>query len=215
MTGRDGRAYPVAGSLLTEKPSRGWRVKFNLKGHQMSFTGNSPREVHDKVATTLTSNQIEFSELDLWLNLNIQWTGRVADQRKLLVKHSDLLDLASGNAEPPVVQAKQKSTGPAVWGRKGWGMLQQYLALDTYEPGRFLLLAAELANWVNPDLNPSTGCADCYRHYVLHLDKLRRKTHYTQKEAREWLFATMNDANRRRGVPVLTYERAAKENHWI
>lgn len=217
VVGRDGVRYQISKTLVPSgrKPTGGWRVSLLVNGQHIEADGPSGQAVHDEVVRLLQLNGLVFSDLDLWLNLNIQWIGR-ATEKYQVVRLSDLMTAASGSAVPPehAPTRARPQVGPAVWGRKGWGMLQMYLALDTYEFGTLLMLATELRKWLDPNLNPSTGCAECFIHFGAAIADLRNRPRYTQAEARDWLWRVMNGANTRKGVPELTFEQASTVNHW-
>lgn len=222
VTGTDGIKRRIDGPLveLRNRGHGGWKVKIPVKGHVQVVDGNTPQEVFKSASELLAANGVRVRAIDLWFNLNKQWIER-AVQKRQMVKIANLMEAAAQGGEAPQVPAKaRQNVPPAVWGNKGWGMLQQYLALDNYGYPVFLALATELGTWVDPDKNPSTGCADCYRHYSIALAKLQKTPRYSQREAREWLVESMNAVNRYRlergeaNVRIFTYEQAAKANHW-
>lgn len=217
VVGKDGVRYQINKSLIPagRKPTGGWKVSLLVNGQFVTADGGSAEAVHAEAARLLKLNGAVYSDLDLWLNLNIQWLQRLAEKFQV-VRERDLMSVASGSAVPPehAPTRSRPQVGPAVWGRKGWGMLQMYLALDTYEFGVLMMLATELRKWLDPNLNPTTGCAECFIHFGAALADLRNKPRYTQAEAREWLWRVMNGANVRKGVAEMSFEDAAKANHW-
>lgn len=217
VVGKDGVRYPITRTLVPagRKPVGGWKVSMVVNGQLIEADGASGEAVHAEAVRLFQLNGLTFSDLDLWLNLNIQWLTRAVEKYQV-VRLSDLMTAASGAAVPPehAPTRARPQVGPAVWGRKGWGMLQMYLALDVYEFGTFLMLATELRKWLDPNLNPTTGCAECFIHFGAGIADLRNRPRYTQAEAREWLWRVMNGANVRKGVRELTYEEAATANYW-
>lgn len=215
VVGKDGKRYSIEGSLIPtgRRPSGGYRFQLTIAGHTASSPASTAREAFAEASRLLSTNGVEVSARDLWLNLNIQWLQRL-DEKYHVVRLADLLEVASGNDPSPAPHKNRANVGPKTWGSKGWGMLQMYLAQDVYEYGTFVGLATELSKWVNPEVNPSIGCADCYIHFTGALDRLRRKALYTQVEARKWLVDTMNAVNKQNGKPVWSFENAAKANHW-
>ncbi len=220
VTGRDGVKRSVNQPLVENANlgRGGWTALITVNGHVKTVTGESGYHVFKAASDLLKVNGISFKDLDLWFNLNIQWVSRAVTRRQV-VRLEDLMEIATGNPAPVMASKHRKSVGPAVWGRKGWGMLQMYLAQDIYEYGAFLRLATELATWVNPDVNPSLGCADCFRHYSMALVNLRQRPLHEQDAARRWLHGLMNQVNARKsqeGVPtkLLTFEEASTLNHW-
>jgi hypothetical protein len=217
VVGRDGVRHSIAKPLIPagRKPTGGWKVNLLVNGQSIEADGPTGEAVHAEAVRLLQLNGITYSDLDLWLNLNLQWVRRAVEKYQV-VRESDLMTAASGSAVAPehAPTRARPQVGPAVWGRKGWGMLQMYLALDTYEFGTLLMLATELRKWLDPNVNPTTGCAECFIHFGAALADLRNRPRYTQAEAREWLWRVMNGANSRKGVPEMTFEQAALANHW-
>jgi hypothetical protein len=217
VVGRDGVRYSISRPLVPagRKPVGGWKISMLVNGQFIQADGVTGEAVHEEVVRLLQLNNLTFSSLDLWLNLNIQWITR-ATEKYQVVRLSDIMTAASGSAVPPehAPTRSRPQVGPAVWGRKGWGMLQMYLALDTYEFGVLLMLATELRKWLDPNLNPTTGCAECFIHFGAAIADLRNRPRYTQAEAREWLWTVMNGANTRKGVAEMTFEEASLVNHW-
>jgi hypothetical protein len=217
VVGKDGRSHPVAQNHISPKvrPLSGWSAAFIINGQDIRIEGKTPQETYSSALEQLRLNGVEVTAENLWLNLNIQWMGRINDKHQI-VRLSDLLHIsqAGGSATHAPTRAR-KPVSPDVWGSKGWAMLQQYLAQDTYEYGRFLMLATELARWVDPSVNPTLGCADCFRHYTMALNVLRTNPLHTQDEARKWLFNLLNNVNVRKGTTPLTYAEAAERNFWL
>lgn len=214
VTGLDGVRVSIAQPLAELREMRGgWGVKLPVRGHYQDIGGDNPHLVFGKAKRVLQTNNVVVSDLDLWFNLNIQWKER-GILRKQTITLENLLAVAEGNAPPKRESAKTDNTGPAVWGPKGWAMLQMYLAQDVYEYGRFLQLATELLSWVNPDINPSIGCADCFRHFSLAVAELRNNPLHVQVDARVWLHRHMNLVRQRNGKSLMKYADAVKVNFW-
>lgn len=214
----DRQNRPISiGKLLLDQasPPHGmWRASIPVKGHFENVNGGDPYATFRQAKELMALNGVDVSDLDLWLNLNIQWLERSKKPQRHAVTLEALLTAASGNPAPVVAHVSRQNIGPKNWGRKGWGMLQMYLAQDVYEWNSFYRLAVELSNWVNPNLNPSIGCSTCYQHYMVALTRLRAEPLHEQQKARKWLVDTMNAVNRENGKPVLSYEDAAKINFW-
>lgn len=217
VTGKDGRAHAINQVLVKRPhtPQGGWKVNLTMNGQEVVVPGGSGQEVFAEAKRLFALNDVPVRDLDLWLTLNIMWIGRVPEKYHV-VRVSDLMTAAvsAGNDLAAKPTSHREYLGPAVWGAKGWGMLQQYLALDTYSYGTFLNFATELAKWIDPALNPSRGCSDCFIHYTTALARLRITPLHRQDEARRWLWQTMNGSNSRRGVPIISFEEASKRNYW-
>lgn len=95
--GRDGKHYAIKSCLIPamQQPKGGWGVVFYVKGQKHEINGK-PREIFLKVKQLFDLNEILYSDLEIWLNLNIQWTER-AVERYQKVRHSDLLKIAIPN----------------------------------------------------------------------------------------------------------------------
>lgn len=215
VTGRDGIKRRIDGPLveMRNRGRGGWRVSIPVKGHVHAIDGQSPQEVFRQASALLKTNGLVIRDIDLWFNLNKQWIERSIAKRQP-VTMANLMDAAVGNNTPASHAKGRQNVPPAVWGRKGWGMLQQYLAKDAYDYQVFLMLATELSTWVDPDVSPATGCSECFQHYSIVLAKLRKTPLYSQREAREWLVDAMNRVNKLKGARQFTYEKAAQENYW-
>lgn len=215
VRGKDGVARSVSQPLVDKlnRPRGGWKALLTIHGQTQLVQEEDPKLVFSKAKELLSLNSIGFTERDLWLNLNIQWIER-ANEAKQKVRLSDIMAITVGAPAQQVAMKNRENIPPAIWGRKGWGFLQQYLAQDTYDYGEFLQVAVLLHKMVNPTINPSCGCADCYVHFTKHLHQLRQVPQYTQRGAQEWLVAAMNAVNAKKGTPELTFEQAAKLNHW-
>ena len=55
-----------------------------------------PRDVYTDVAELLTVNEIPFIDVDLWLNLNLEWVSR-AVMRYQKITTEDLMKVAISN----------------------------------------------------------------------------------------------------------------------
>ena len=220
VTGKDGKAYalnqPLNGNAV--QPSGGWKADIEVHGVPRTVTGRSGVAVFREAKRLLELNGAAFRELDLWLNLNIQWVQRVSDKHQVVTLSSLLSIAAEGEHIDPKLPPKplhsKRQVPPKIWGAKGWGMLQAYLSQDIYEWPRFLVLAQELSVWVNPTVNPSIGCGECFIHYTQELEKLKASPAFEQDDARRWLVNTMNLVNARKGVTPMSYEKAKSVNYW-
>lgn len=216
VTTASGQVYPLNQSLVGDlnRPKQGWHANFVIQGSTVQIQGDNPNIVFANARDALQLNNIPFTESGLWLNLNIQWLSRLGKGRPK-VSLDDILRVANGTAAELIPAAvHRRSYTPKQWGSKGWAMLQMYLAQDVYQYERFLLLADELSNWINPNKNPSIGCGECFKHYIPELTKLRGTPLHQQDQARMWLFNLMNSINVRNNKAVLTKEQAYQRNFW-
>jgi len=198
-----------------KRPRHGWGVRFTSKGFTTPIQGETARSVFARSKAHFDLNGIPYTDEDLWLNLGIQWLDRMPGKAVAHVPLETFLAnaVATAGEDIPTVTRKRSYT-PKQWGPKGWAMLQMYLAQDVYSYDTFLVLAAELAAWVNPAINPSIGCGECYQHFTGALTDLRSHPRHKQEEAREWLFNAMNSVHVRNQRQPWTKERAYKSNFW-
>jgi len=216
VTTASGQTYPLNQSLVGDmnRPKNGWMAQFVVLGSTVQVNGDNPNLVFAKAKEVFELNSVPFTESGIWLNLNIQWLSRLGNKRPK-VRLEELLKIANGTASELIPAAvHRRSYTPKEWGAKGWAMLQMYLAQDVYKFERFVLLADELSNWINPAVNPSIGCGDCYKHYMPALQNLKAKPLHQQEDARMWLFTLMNEINVRNQKPVLSKEQAYQRNFW-
>lgn len=195
------------------KPSAGWGVHIPVKGMNTPIMGESPFEVAQEAQRILTANQESFRIIDLWADLNIQWTQRVVSD-SALVPLQNLLDIVTPTPAPQREGSLELKHPPQEWGPLGWGMLIMYLASNNYSWDRFRLLVGQLLDWVNPSLNPSIGCSECFQHFSATVAELNASPIYDRKTARQWLVDTMNGVNVRKGESTLTLDQAHKIHPW-
>lgn len=98
VTGKDGRRYPIQTNLIPpmREPIGGWKVDFKIKGQSHTVAAVSARQVFTETKRLFDLNAVKHTALDLWFNLNLQWTSR-ALERYQKVRHRDLLALAVPN----------------------------------------------------------------------------------------------------------------------
>lgn len=196
------------------RPINGWGVKVRIRGIVREIQEGTAIQTFNAVRQAYAENDIHPKAVDIWLNLNYQWLSGIPEKHRP-VHLSVLLDGASeGESEQESIVPGIRHHHPGEWGALGWGMLQMYLAQDVYEFTKFKSLVVELHAWLDPALNPSIGCPECYRHFSSAVDSLHQNPLFTQAPARKWLVDFHNSVNTRIGKPVLSYEKAAKLNYW-
>lgn len=193
---------------------QGWAVNIRVKGMTRRVQGDTAAKVFSSAKEMYQINGEPVRDLDLWVNLNVQWISALPEQHRPVELHEMLSATQASPVDPSNSGASDRQHGPHVWGRLGWGMLQMYLAQDIFDFGKFKNLSTELHAWLDPDLNPSIGCAECYRHFARAVDSLHQNPLDTQDQARRWLVEVMNEVNTRLGKPSLPYETAAKLCYW-
>lgn len=212
---RESMLQPLVASY--GKPTGGWQVQVRVKGIPCYFTGNSGMQVFNALKKHLKANDVVVSDLDIWLNLNIQWLSKLPEKHKL-VRTSELMALAAPNDkfEIPTDPSARNYT-PADWGAKAWDMLGAYLAQDTYLwEGHlgFLTQLLIVQQMLNNDMNPSIGCNECYLEFTKELDVLRSNPLYSAEKAKEWLHKFHNLVNARLGKPQVSYRTAKQRYLW-
>lgn len=96
VMGKDGRRYLIQTSLIPpmREPKGGWYADFEINGQLHHITKSGPTAVFNEVKRLFNLNNVKYTDLDLWFNLNLQWTKRAVD-RYQIVRYSDLLNIAS------------------------------------------------------------------------------------------------------------------------
>jgi len=212
ITGPRGN-WPVKSVLLESgaRPVSGWKVSLPVKGQSVDIPGRNPDEVFKNAKIILERNGEDFTELDLWLNLNIIWLYGTPEKHHK-VRLSDLMLLARPGAVAADPMVKKYT--PMQWGAVGWNWMGLYLAKRDYSFREFLFQVRVVLDMLNPDTNPTLGCVECFREFSRAVDLLSNNPQWSQMEARRWLFNAHNDVNRRKEKPVLTWEQAAAANYW-
>lgn len=97
VEGKNGKIYPINTPLIPKmrRPTGGWQVQIYIKGQKMSITG-TPTAIFLKVKQLFDLNEIEYTDLQLWFNLNLQWVKK-AVERYQLVRYKTLIALAIPN----------------------------------------------------------------------------------------------------------------------
>lgn len=77
-------------------PRGGWGINIIIKGQVHPITEYRPRDVYAAVRELLVVNEIAFTDVDLWLNLNLEWVSR-AVMRYQKITTEDLMRVAISN----------------------------------------------------------------------------------------------------------------------
>ena len=210
-----GRTQSIMQPLVAPygKPKGGWYVNVKVKGIPHTVNHTSPISVFNEVKSILNANSLTVKDLDLWLNLNIQWYGRLPDKFQL-VRHDDLLAVATTSDVKTVHDPKDRRYTPADWGSTAWDFMGRYLAQDVYIWDEFWKLLETVQRMLNNDINPSIGCNDCYIEFTKELSVLKNNPKHTLESAREWLFNSHNAVNKRLNKPQFIFDAAAKRYLW-
>ena len=98
VEGRNGKKYPIGKSLFPppHTPRGGWRVTLHLHGQATEITGSSASVVFIEAKNFLQLNGVDFTDINLWYNLNIQWLERAVTKYRLVLSES-LLALGTAN----------------------------------------------------------------------------------------------------------------------
>lgn len=97
VTGKDGRRRRLTMVLVPpmREPRGGWKVSFIIKGQTHEINGY-PRDIFNEVKRLFNLNNFRYTTIDLWLNLNLQWTERSVE-RYQKVTHKNLMAIATPN----------------------------------------------------------------------------------------------------------------------
>ena len=210
-----GRTESIMQPLISSygKPTGGWVVAFKLKGVSHRVKGSSGINAFNKTVAVLKKNNYSISKLDLWLNLNIQWYANTPEKYKE-VSLEALLALTKGN-QVESYDPKDRNYTPKDWGSAAWNFMGVYLAQDFYDWQKFLNVLFTVQGMLNRDINPSTGCNECYIEFTKELDMLERSPIYDQEGARKWLVGFHNTVNKKTGKASFKYDQAAKNYFWV
>lgn len=98
VTGKDGRTYSLTACLVPslKSPQGGWWVKLWVKGHQLTVGGINPTDTFANAKSLFRLNEITVPDIDLWINLNIQWVERTS-KKYLKVSLESILELVTPN----------------------------------------------------------------------------------------------------------------------
>jgi hypothetical protein len=98
VSGKDGKKYPIQGSLVvtTMEPRGGWFVDFKINGQSHHFSEVSPQATYNEVRRLLDLNEVFYTTLNLWFNLNLQWLSRAVDKYQK-VTYASLAELSTPN----------------------------------------------------------------------------------------------------------------------
>ena len=96
VQGVNGKPYVLSQPLVSAGhfPRNGWQALARIKGIVRKIEGTSARAVFDEIMRLKQLNEEPISTNDLWLNLNIQWTRRVAKKYQV-VKPEALLAIST------------------------------------------------------------------------------------------------------------------------
>ncbi len=216
---KSGQSISLSQALLRPyaRPHAGWFVKFLIKGIPNKIKGASANDTFFNTKSILNLNNIEVSDNDLWVNLNLQWLER-ASEGDSLVFLADLYAISSSSSKIlPAVNNEPipMNYSPSMWGSIAWNWLGLYLASDVYLLDDFKFILKQVKELLDPNVNSSTGCEECFLECAKELSKLDYTGWpRTQEEARTWLYTFHNEVNGRIGKPVISREEANIKNNW-
>lgn len=216
---KSGHSIPLNQALLRpySRPHAGWHVKFLIKGIPNKIKGSSASDTFLNTKSILQLNNIDVNDTDLWLNLNLQWLERTADG-DALVFLADLYAI-SGSAITIAQTLSNEPTisnySPSMWGSIAWHWIGLYLASDVYSLEEFKSILNQVKDLLDPNVNNSTGCEECFLECAKELSRLDYTGWpRTQEEAKVWLHKFHNEVNSRIGKPVISLEEAKIKNNW-
>lgn len=90
-----GNLYQIRRPLITRphSPKRGWSVVFQINGQKHELTGSDPVRIFAAAQSLFDLNAVEYTDLNLWFNLNLQWLERAIEKYQN-VTYADLIKLA-------------------------------------------------------------------------------------------------------------------------
>lgn len=90
--------YEIMSPLFgpAKAPRGGWSVEIYFMGHATRINKTKPQLVADEVERLLKLNEILYTPVQLWLNLNIQWVARAVFKYQRVQLHH-LLAIATPN----------------------------------------------------------------------------------------------------------------------
>ena len=98
VEGKTGKQYPINSCLIDKPhmPRGGWSIVLWIHGQRTVVNGSTYRTVFLKTKELLELNNFSYTDLDIWLNLNIQWLENAINKYQSVVLES-LLKLAQPN----------------------------------------------------------------------------------------------------------------------
>lgn len=215
VTSRTGKRLRLDDSLIQRpyKPSGGWSVRFSINDQLVTVTGQSPREVFQQARALFDLNEIPASDLDLWFNLNIQWT-RNTFEKHLQVSLSELLQLADF---PPASEIGPHATGKlplTEWVEPVWRSLALDLSTNSFSSTIFHSRLESLKELFDPSKSTLLGDARCFVKLVLLLEEHKKDPAFNQEDARKFYHRLKISINKLVGLDTPTYEQECKLNRW-
>lgn len=211
-----GKTLSIMQSLIERpgQPSGGWTFSVEIGGQTIPVQGRNAQDAFEKVRGLYTSNNVPWTERDIWLNLNLYWLSRTpAKYHKVSLRDLNVIvDQPEAEKKP---QPGKRAYTPKDWGRYGWHWLGMWLARDSYRFDEFLRECKNVLHLLDPVKNPSIGCVECYREFALAVHEMEGNPPVTIEEARHWLHDIHNSVNVRTGKSVLVFAKAAKANFWV
>lgn len=210
-----GRPVSVTQPLVCPygKPRGGWKVSIKVKDIEHEVNGPDGGRVFNNVAALLRKNNISYTNLNLWVNLNLQWYSRMPEKH-MLVRHADLLDIVTTKDVGHVRNPSSRNYTPTHWGQHAWNFMGMYLARDDYSFDGFLRLIDMVLEMLDNHRNRSIGCYDCHLEFSKEVAKIKNQPLHTVEAARKWLVEFHNSVNVRLNKPVRTYEFAERQYLW-
>lgn len=98
VIGLRGKRYSIAQPLVfrPHKPRGGWTVEVWMHGMAHTFSAGDPFSVFTKVKAFLIINEQPAPDIEIWLNLNLQWLERAIEKYQHVTR-DDLMLLAIPN----------------------------------------------------------------------------------------------------------------------
>ena len=217
LTNKKGVKISLSGCLLDGYgiPRNGWGCNINIKGSFIAIKGKNPVEVFLGLKRLLTLNNVEFTDEDCWLNLNIIWF-KATNGKHHTVELTALLENAIP-VEGETMDMTHRVYPPTVWGRHAWNFMGCYLSGDAYKWETFRSILGIVSGMLDPTTNPSIGDGEAYLSLLIELENFDRhhtRKLFTRESARNWLVDYHNSVNVRLGKQKVSYDTAATNYLW-
>ena len=96
VVGLNSKRYALGQPLVPRGhfPRNGWEASVTVKGMPRAIQGTTPEVIFSEAERLLKLNGEFTTNINIWLNLNIQWTPRVAAKYQIISKQ-DLLKIST------------------------------------------------------------------------------------------------------------------------
>lgn len=198
-----------------KRPKTNWVVRFGLNGVPYDTEGGFWDRGIDSMASFLSEHGVDGANLIAGATCNYSWLINSKSNNQLfspeeLKKLCDEVDLNTADL-PKVKASGREYRAPDKWANPLWGYAYAYLQGDVYSEEKFRWIMNENLLMLDPKVNPSRGCKECYDHFKKELTTMSIGT---QGDARRWLTTVHNKVNKRKGRPQWRWKRSVSKYGW-